>query len=407
MANDKISTIDPQSWAKIEGLGRIINALYSKEQPIRIVGGAVRDTLNDTEVHDIDLATPLLPDSVMQKLNATGVKTIPTGLQHGTITAISDSNSFEITTLRKDKETNGRHAVVEFCDNWLEDAKRRDFTINALYADPVTGEIFDFFGGIEDLQHQRVRFIGNAHDRIEEDHLRILRYFRFLARFDTARIDHDSLTACASLSKRQMTLARERISDELFKICIAPNPIYAIHTAYENEIFQPFLPEIQKHNINTLECLIYRERLYNIKPSALRRLAVLLPNDNKILDALASRLKFSNAMRKSLIARAYHRPVEIEDMRRLAFLLGADEAIDIALIHGETNIRDMLDQLKDWKIPKFGLKGGTLIERGLPVGPTVSKTLQIIKERWIDAGFPDHHGLNTIIDEAIASAMRD
>ncbi len=403
--NKKINNISPQHWSSIRGLNAIVDALYSDGHPIRIVGGAVRDTLADTIVHDIDLATPLLPDSVIQKLNDAGIKTIPTGLQHGTITAISDSNSFEITTLRKDKESDGRHAIVEFCDDWLEDAKRRDFTINALYADPVTGEIFDYFGGIEDLRYQRIRFIGNAHDRIEEDHLRILRYFRFLARFDTAKIDHDSLTACTALSKRQMTLARERICDELIKICSVSNPYYAIQTAYENNIFKPFLPEIEKHNINTLECLMRRESEYDIAPSALRRLAVLLPNDSKILDKIASRLKFSNAMRKSLVSRAYSSKVTIDDMRKLAFLFNADVATDIALIHGNTHIREMLDQLQNWVIPKFRIKGGDLIERGLPAGPIISETLLIIRDRWMNEAFPDQKGLNIIIDDVITDKL--
>lgn len=401
------NNISPQHWSKFEGLGRIIDALYSSDHPIRIVGGAVRDTLTNIDVHDIDLATPLLPDVVMQKLNDAGVKTVPTGLQHGTITAISNSNSFEVTTLRKDTETDGRHAIVEFCDNWLEDAQRRDFTINALYADPVTGEIFDYFGGIEDLHNQRVKFIGNAYDRIEEDHLRILRYFRFLARFENAEIDDDSLAACTDLSKRQMTLARERISEELIKICSVLNPYRAIITAYENDIFQSFLPEIQTQNIDNLKRLMQREERYNIAPSALRRLTVLLPNDEKVLDKIASRLKFSNIMRKSLTSRTYTDILETDGIRKLAFLLGIDAALDIVLIYGDTNLEAMIDQLKNWDIPKFELKGGTLIERGLLAGPIVSETLQEIREIWMDAGFPDQQALNVIIDRVISEKLSD
>ncbi len=389
----------------INGLVRIIDALYSAEHPIRIVGGAVRDTLAGTSVHDIDLATPLLPDNIMQKLTDAGVKTIPTGLQHGTITAISNNNSFEITTLRKDTETNGRHAIVVFCDDWLEDAQRRDFTINALYADPITGEIFDYFGGIDDLQNQCVKFIGNAHDRIEEDHLRILRYFRFLARFENTVIDDDSIEACASLSKRQMTLARERISDELIKICRAINPYRAINTAYENDIFQSFLPEIEDNNIKNLQQLITREKQYDIAPAALRRLAALLPNDKQILHKIASRLKFSNSMRKSLTSRAYSLPINAENIRKLAFALGSDAALDIALLYGGDNIQAMLAQLEGWEIPKFELKGGALIKGGLTAGPIVSDALQEIRERWINANFPDQKALNIIMEKVISEKL--
>lgn len=401
------NNISPQYWSKIKGLDRIIDALYSSDHPIRIVGGAVRDTFVGGHVHDIDLATPLLPDIVMQKLNDAGVKTIPTGLQHGTITAISNSNSFEVTTLRKDTETDGRHAIVEFCDNWVEDAQRRDFTMNALYADPITGEVFDYFGGIEDLRNQRVKFIGNAQDRIEEDHLRILRYFRFLSRFENAEIDADSLEACATLSKRQMTLARERISDELIKLCSAINPYNAINTAYENDIFQSFLPEIQPQNIDSFKRLMSREKCYNIAPSALRRLAVLLPNDDKVLDKIASRLKLSNSMRKSLTSRAYKDILKADGIRKLAFLLGMDAALDIVLIYGDADLKAMLNQIENWDIPKFELKGGALIERGLPAGPIVSEALQEIREIWMDAGFPDQEALNIIIDRVISEKLSD
>lgn len=409
MANDinMETNIAPQHWSNISGLDRIIEALYSDANPIRIVGGAVRDTLIGIDVHDIDLATPLLPDIVMQKLSTADIKVIPTGLQHGTITAISNGNSFEVTTLRKDMETDGRHAIVAFCDDWLEDAQRRDFTMNALYADPITGEIFDYFGGIDDLHHQRVKFIGNAHDRIEEDHLRILRYFRFLARFETAKIDDESLAACASLSKRQMTLARERISDELIKICAAQNPYRAIKIAYENAIFQSFLPEIENHNVDTIKRIIGIEKQHDIAPFALRRLAALLPNDSKILDKIASRLKFSNSMRKALISRAQHRPINVDNIRKIAFGFGADAARDMAIIYGGSDISAMLAQIENWEMPKFNLKGGALIERGLPAGPIVSTTLQTIKERWVNADFPDTEGLQAIIDEVIAENLAD
>lgn len=398
MANDiKIAV---EHWAKINGLMRLINTLYSKAAPARIVGGAVRDTLRHVAFDDVDVATPLHPMLVMKKLEAANIKYIPTGLKHGTITAICNGTSVEVTTLRKDLKTDGRHAQVEFCDDWREDAMRRDFTVNALYADPFSGKIFDYFNGLEDLEKGRIKFIGNPADRIEEDHLRILRYFRFLARFDDTDIDRDSLAACQSLSKRQMTLARERISDELIKILAACNPHHAIKLAFEHDVFIPFLPEIEKHNIEELERLIASEQRYNIAPNALRRLAAILPRDIKVMDKIASRLKFSNVMRKSLLNLIRTQKVSANNIRKIAFKLGRESAIDQALLYSD-DIAAALEKMNDWNVPKFECNGGALIQRGLPAGPIISQTLQEIREQWMDQNFPEGQALENIIDAAV------
>lgn len=389
--------IKTEHWTHIKGLSRLINALYSDEYPARIVGGAVRDTLRQVAFQDVDIATPLLPEKVMDILQNAKIKTIPTGLQHGTITAVSDGVAFEVTTLRKDISTDGRHAKVEFCDDWREDAMRRDFTINALYADPISGEIYDYFGGIQDLQNNHVTFIGNPIDRIEEDHLRILRYFRFLARFSDSPIDNKSLEACRSLSNRQMTLARERISDELIKILAADNPYPAVKLAYANDIFAPFLPEITAQNIDALGNLISKETHYKIAPLAIRRLAALLPKNLKIIDKIASRLKFSNVMRKSLLNRIKEQNVDAQNIRKIAYNKDHQSAIDQALLYSD-DTEDALNQIKDWDIPKFECNGGAIIARGLPAGPIISKTLQQIREKWMDDGFPSGQKLDEIID---------
>ena len=190
----------------------------------RYVGGAVRDTLLGLEVKDIDLATPLVPADVMARLDAAKIGHVPTGIAHGTITAILKGGPVEITTLRHDVSTDGRRATVAFASEWQDDAARRDFTINALYADPATGEISDFFGGLDDLKARRVRFIGDARERIREDHLRILRYFRFQARFGSQPADAESENACAELAATLKGLSRERIGMEMLNLLALPSP---------------------------------------------------------------------------------------------------------------------------------------------------------------------------------------
>ncbi|HEX8055161.1 MAG TPA: CCA tRNA nucleotidyltransferase, partial [Novosphingobium sp.] len=213
----------PQAeWTQRAELAELIAALGNENA--RYVGGAVRDTLLGLDVKDIDLATTLLPETVMERLNAAGIRAVPTGIEHGTVTAVLHGGPVEITTLRHDVSTDGRRATVAFAEDWREDAARRDFTINALYADPATGEIFDYFGGLTDLAARRVRFIGDARQRIREDHLRILRYFRFQARFGSEPADAESQTACAELSATLKGLSRERIGMEFLNLLGLTDP---------------------------------------------------------------------------------------------------------------------------------------------------------------------------------------
>jgi poly(A) polymerase len=201
-------------WLNDPAFRKVVDSLRVDGAPPRIVGGAVRDALLGLAVSDVDLATPLLPEDIVQRLETARIKAVPTGIDHGTITAVSDGRTFEITTLRRDVETDGRRATVAFSSDWQEDAARRDFTINALYADPDDGKIIDYFGGLADLESGLVRFIGDAGQRIAEDHLRILRLFRFHARFGKGPIDPDALSAARANASKLMALSRERIADE-------------------------------------------------------------------------------------------------------------------------------------------------------------------------------------------------
>ncbi|HPU16779.1 MAG TPA: CCA tRNA nucleotidyltransferase, partial [Polymorphobacter sp.] len=245
----------------------------------KFVGGAVRDALLGVVVTDVDVATQLPPEAVVERLTAAGVKVVPTGIAHGTVTAVTPEIAIEITTLRRDVTTDGRRATVAFTDQWQEDAARRDFTINALYADPDSGEILDFFGGMADLAARRVRFIGAPLERIAEDHLRILRFFRFHARFGNGAPDADGMAACTARANDLMALSRERIRDEISKLLAVTDPTPTVALMVDAGILRPVLPEIVPDGTARLAALVVVEP----EPNWVRRLAALLPVDAALL----------------------------------------------------------------------------------------------------------------------------
>jgi poly(A) polymerase len=380
------------------GLDALVAALGGAAN-VRIIGGAVRDTILGLPVSDIDIATRLTPETVMEGLAATGIKAIPTGLAHGTVTAVTEGGPVEITTLRRDVETDGRRATVAFTDDWREDAARRDFTINALAADPDTGAVFDYFGGLEDLKAGHVRFIGEPFVRIAEDHLRILRFFRFHARFGKGAPDKAALDACTARANDLMALSRERIANELLKILATQAPHDTLALMLQNGILAPVLPEIS--DVAPLARLVERETAFSVDTNPVRRLAALIGPDAALARDIALRLKFSGAQAKRLISACSvsgKMPVEA-----LAYRIGVDEARDRMLL-GEGGARE-LAILDAWTRPVFPLKGGALIERGLTPGPTVADTLKIIENAWIDAGFPTGPVFDQIVNRAIPSQI--
>lgn len=379
--------IIPQS----DGLRAVVSALGGN---VRLVGGVVRDTLAGQATKDIDLATPLPPEQVMHLLEKSGIKVIPTGLAHGTVTAVIDGRPFEITTLRKDVSTDGRRATVSFTDDWQEDAARRDFTINALYADPETGEVFDYFGGVADLEAGVVRFIGAPLTRIAEDHLRILRFFRFNARFGKGQADAESLLACRERANDLMALSRERIAMELLALLALPDPVAAVSLMIDNGIFVPVLPEIS--SATELARLVEREADYEVVPDAIRRLAALLPADPAIAEDVANRLRLSNAQRKHMITLAQRTSDDADNPKTLAYRLGIDAAIDRLLL-GAGDV----SSLRDWTPPKFPLTGGAIVSKGVQAGPEVARILQTAERQWVEEGFPDAARVDEILDSLI------
>ncbi len=353
----------------------------------RLIGGVVRDTLLGAPVSDIDMATRLMPDAVIARLKTAGIKSVPTGIAHGTVTAVMPSGPVEITTLRRDVTTDGRRATVAFTDDWRADAARRDFTMNALSANPESGEVFDYFGGRDDLATGHVRFIGEPLQRIAEDHLRILRFFRFFARFGKGEPDAAAYDACAARANDLMTLSRERIASELFKLLGYPSPVAAIRLMLARDILKPVIPEITSADL--LDSVVSRE---GDQGNSLRRFAALIGPDPAAAKDIATRLRLSKSQTKRLvIACGWNTP--FDTIAALAYRLGVDGARDRLLLSGAD--ATMLDS---WQRPKFPISGGTLIKRGLESGPIVAITLDKIEDAWIDAGFPAGPAFDALLD---------
>ncbi len=387
-------------WRTRAGMPRLLRALGAARGETRFVGGCVRDTLLDLEVNDVEHATRLLPEQVIARLETAKIKAVPTGIAHGTVTAVVSGRPVEVTTLRRDVATDGRRATIAFTEDWSEDAARRDFTINALMADPADGEIYDYFGGVADLERRRVRFIGDALTRIAEDHLRILRFFRFHAKFGGGKPDKAALEACAARANDLMALSRERIADELLKLLALPDPTATVALMIGRGIFAPVLPEIQ--SAERLGSVVAGEQAAGVGPEAIRRLAALLPPDPETAAAVAARLRLSKRLAKRLVAAA---GVQLEAPEVLAYEIGADAALDRLLLHGKAN--EALRSLQDWKRPRMPVSGGELIAMGLDPGPIVAATMQAIEREWTRAGFPaDKEEVRALARRHVVQALR-
>jgi len=388
-------------WRRWSGMARLLRALDAEGGETRYVGGCVRDALLGLEVSDVDLATRIAPEEVMERLAAARIKAVPTGLAHGTVTAVIRGRPVEVTTLRRDVATDGRRATVVYTGDWREDAARRDFTINALSADPAGGGLFDYFGGIADLEARRVRFIGDPLVRIAEDHLRILRFFRFHARFGAGEPDAAGVEACAARADDLSALSRERIADELLKLLALPDPAATVALMVERGIFRPVLPEIADGG--RLTALVAAERAAGVAPEAVRRLAALLPEDPETAASVAARLRLSKRRSKRLVSAAEAR---LDAPEALAYEIGAEEAVDRFLLQGRTDLE--LAALQHWRRPRLPLGGGDLIAMGLDAGPVVARTMQALERDWVRAGFPADRGeVRALARRRVDQALRD
>jgi len=392
------------AWQARKGLRGLLATLGSAEGETRYVGGCVRDTLLGLPVNDIDLATRLAPDEVLERLRTARIKAVPTGLAHGTVTAVVEGKPVEVTTLRRDVSTDGRRATIAYTDDWREDAARRDFTINALSADPGSGEVFDYFGGQEDVEKRLVRFIGDPLTRIAEDHLRILRFFRFYARFGRGDPDDSAIAACTARANDLMALSRERIADELLKLLALPDPAPTVRLMVDRGILRPVLPEIGVEGVAALDRLPEREAAAGIAPDPLRRLAALFPPDPAVAAAVAARLRLSKRAAKRLVAAA-GRGGGPADPAVLAYRLGAEEAVDTLLL-GAGEPADAA-RFREWDRPRLAIRGGDLIAMGLEAGPVVARTLQAIEAEWAEGGFEPPEAQREIARRRVDQALRE
>jgi len=362
-----------------------------KEPQILFVGGCVRDSLLGREVSDIDLATILPPEKIAALLRKSGIKVVPTGLDHGTVTAIIDGMAFQITTLRRDVATDGRRAVVAYTENWMEDARRRDFTLNSLLCD-IRGNIFDPLGrGIDDLEKRKIVFVGEAGERIREDYLRILRFFRFQAWFGSGKMDADAVSACHKHRAGLKTISKERVTDEMLKLLRSPDPLRSLSVMKENRILPGLvaksapliyfkqLKKIQNINFETLGFVI----LSGFSSAGTRRIAKELRLPNRTIKQLDTAIFFLKTFKE----------ITPHSQKLLLYRAGVETAeiilISRMLIDGK-NAAQITAALKEFykiEMPVLPVTGRDLIAKGMKQGPEIKTALDKIERLWIRNGF--------------------
>ncbi|MGB3897823.1 MAG: CCA tRNA nucleotidyltransferase [Mesorhizobium sp.] len=393
-------------WLAEEHLQHLLAVLNEGGEEARIAGGAVRNALIGAPVADVDIATTTLPAETIRRAEAAGLKAVPTGVEHGTVTVVAGGRPFEVTTLRADIETDGRHAKVSFGRDWKADAERRDFTINALYAD-ADGKVVDLVGGLADIEARRLRFIGDAEQRIREDYLRILRFFRFFAWYGAGRPDAEGLKACARLKDGLDRLSAERVWTELKKLLAAPDPARALLWMRQSGALTRVLPESEKWGIDAIHALVRSEQDLGWQPDPLLRLEAIVPPDTVRMEGLAARLKLSTreatrlkqwsladpvaprTTEAQLARKLYRGDVRaVTDRLLLALASARAKAIedDAAMIEAGGYSR-LLAFAQKWEKPVFPVRGADLSGLGATPGPRIGATLRTLENEWIDSGF--------------------
>jgi len=378
-----------QEWLSASATLAVMDALEAAggRDCARFVGGCVRNALVGRAIDDIDIATRLEPDAVIAALKAAGLKVVPTGLAHGTVTAVSERRPYEITTLRRDVETDGRRAIVAFTDDWAEDAARRDFRLNALYADR-TGAIFDPTGhGVDDALSGKVVFVGDSDRRIEEDYLRILRFFRFFAWYGRQMPDADGLAACKAHSYGLTRLSAERVSKELLKLLTAPDPRSAVAAMRMSGVLERLVPAVAVSDVFAT--------MVELSDDPVPRLSCLLPDDEAIVADAARALRLPRAMEARLVAMAagpLDPATSTATLRELIYRDGRQVVADrltrgLAEAGGKGD-RSVLETLDDWPVPKMPVGGRDVSRLGVEPGPETGLILKAFEDEWIAAGFP-------------------
>ncbi len=371
------------SWLQSPFIQEIAFVLGSAD--IRFVGGAVRDTLVGREIKDVDAATRWLPEETMAKLKAAGIKVIPTGIDHGTVTAVRGAEVIEITTLRRDVETDGRRAVVAFTDDWLEDAKRRDFTMNAIYMS-VDGTLYDPFGGEADARAGHVCFIGDASERIREDALRIMRFFRFHAHYGHGPLDASGLAAASANVAMLEHLSVERVRDEVCKLLAAPDPIACLAAMQEADVWS-HTPVVDV-DLEGLKRVMVAEKVLGLDPDILMRLVGLVGRRAASVGRL---LKMSNREMQTLkaLGDGFYAalPEDAKAMRAYLYRHGPDAGQGLVMAHPDAWGGAVADVLANWTIPEMPVRGRDLVACGMEPGPAISDRLRELEAEWIDSDF--------------------
>lgn len=385
--------LDPIPWADDLALRRVAEVLEAADIPLRLVGGCVRDAIMQRPLGDLDLCSPAPPERTQAALEPAGIKVVPTGLAHGTITAVVDGTAFEITSLRRDLICDGRHAEIAYTDDWQADARRRDFTMNAIYADIRTGELYDDVGGIADARAGRLRFIGDAAQRIEEDALRILRYFRFFATHSTDEPDADALAACAAKRTMIAGLSAERIQQEMRRLLRAVQPDTSL-LLMKNHQIDSF---IFGFTIN-LETFAKSAHFYEeIESIEWLRLALICRASGADAVRLVRKWKLSNQQSDLVMALVNHPtlapPQDETTMIRQARRLSED-VYPLLLVREAVEQDWEVEQTISWiraaralTLPRFPLRGDDLLQAGVPAGSKLGATLRQLEERWEQSGF--------------------
>ena len=409
--------LDDAPWLKSGPAARVLGLLNGDGEEARVIGGAVRNALLKIPLGDIDIATTALPDEVVRRAKAAGIKTVPTGIDHGTVTLVVEAQPFEVTTLREDTETFGRKAKVAFGRDWVRDAERRDFTINGLSVD-ADGVVHDHVGGLEDIAARRVRFIGDPNSRIAEDYLRVLRFFRIHASYGAGEPDRAGYLACVAARAGLATLSAERVRMEMLKLVVAERAAGAIVAMADGGLLQAILGGVTY--TGPFLAMVAAERVLGLPPDPMRRLGALAVAVTEDAKRVATRLRLSNAETKALDSMG-HRWWRLGGMdearaRRLLYRLGEERYRDRLLLAwaragGDSDSarwREFATLPERWSAPKFPLKAADFIARGIAEGPALGHVLTLAEDAWLAADFPlDQAALKTIADRAAARFTRD
>jgi poly(A) polymerase len=400
--------IPVEPWMETPEIKAVLAAITKNGKEARFIGGCVRDAILKRPVNDVDLATQETPDQITILLEDAGIKAVPTGIEHGTVMAVINHQSFEITTLRKDITTDGRHATVEFTEDWKQDAARRDFTFNTLSATP-NGMVFDYFNGIQDLANRVIRFVGRAPERIEEDYLRILRYFRFIATIGMRVESKTEFLACVNRASKLKELSAERIRSELFKILNSNMPLDIMPLMYQQGVLQVIVPHVTAPE--KLRQLAWLEtsamNFASVGRDPLRRLAALVATDESGVQDITDALRLSKAEHKRLtnmIAPTSNLRWNMSkgELQAALYHQGAATVVDVALLNwadmivnspnsptkekdGWLHIIEIADQQMGQE-PNFPLKGQDVLDLGTSPGPEISRLLAEVKIWWLDGG---------------------